>query len=122
MRGVDVIDELYVVADPVAVRAATCDVARWRRWFPELVLTSYDDRGLEGVRWQLSGALTGSAEVWLEAFGDGVIVHTYVRARPSAGAPRHLDKGRRLERAIKRRMTDVKDELETGRVPGVHRR
>jgi ribosomal protein S18 acetylase RimI-like enzyme len=131
VASVDIIDELYVVADPAAVRAATCEVDRWRVWFPELVLTPYDDRGLLGVRWRLSGALTGTAEVWLEEFGDGVIVHTYVRAvvAPKARTGVRL-KGRRASwkrwpkfyaLSIKRRMTEVKDELEAGRDPGVAR-
>ena len=121
MPTVDVIDELFVVADPVAVRAATCDVRRWRDWFPELVLTTYKDRAHLGVRWRLSGALTGTAEVWLEEFGDGVIVHTYVRAEPAASTDRRLRDGARLGREIKRHMTAVKDELEAGREPGVPR-
>ncbi|MGH3507867.1 MAG: hypothetical protein ACRDO2_11755 [Nocardioidaceae bacterium] len=121
MSTIDIIDEVFVVADPAAVRAATCDVDRWRGWFPELALTPYKDRGALGVRWRLSGAVTGTAEVWLQEFGDGVIVHTYVRAQPSPAANRRVRDGRRLGREIKRHMTAVKDELETGRKPGVPR-
>lgn len=121
MSTVDVIDELFVVADPAAVRAATCDVDRWRDWFPEFALTPYKDRGALGVRWRLSGALTGTAEVWLQEFGDGVIVHTYVRAERDPAANRRVRDGRRLGREIKRHMTQVKDELEAGREPGVPR-
>jgi hypothetical protein len=109
----DIIDEIFVVADPVAVRRATCDLGRWRSWFPGLRLTPYDDRGLLGVRWRASGDWTGTAEVWLEEFGDGVIVHTYVRACD------RLSKRHAL--AIKRRMTEVKDELEVGRPAGTPR-
>jgi hypothetical protein len=61
-------------------------------------------------------------EVWLEPFGDGVILHYYLRADP-AGAPyrsvhRAVAEVRRRQRAIKRIFWALKDELEGGRRPG----
>src|SRR5262249_35010215 len=55
-------------------------------WWPDLTLSVYADRGDAGVRWTVTGAVTGSMEVWLEPFGDGVILHYYLRAEP-AGRP-----------------------------------
>ena len=118
--GTDVIDEVYVVADPAVVRAAACDVDRWRRLFPGLVLTPYDDRGPLGVRWNMTGELTGTAEVWLEEFGDGTIVHCYLRAEPIEGLTvRRFDRRYRLP--LKQHWLDLKRELEGSRPPGVAR-
>ena len=82
--SVDIVDELFIVATP-------CQRAdRWSAtppggsvWLPGVRLSSYDDRGPLGVRWTVSGALTGTAEVWLEEHGDGTIVHAYLRADPA---------------------------------------
>ena len=68
------------------------------------------------------GALTGSMEVWLEPYGDGVIVHHYVRCdlagdrllSPAAAARQR----RRRQRHAKRVFWALKDELEGGRPPG----
>ncbi len=116
------IDETFVVAEPAAVAAVLHDPQRWRRWWPELELSVFADRGIQGVRWNVTGALTGSMEVWLEPFGDGVILHYYLRADP-AGAPyrsvhRAVAEVRRRQRAIKRIFWALKDELEGGRRPG----
>jgi hypothetical protein len=83
LPSVDIIDEFFVVAPREAVRSTMCDESTWRGWFPGLALTAYDDRGLDGVRWNLTGDLVGTAEVWLEEYGDGTIVHTYIRAEPA---------------------------------------
>jgi hypothetical protein len=116
------IDETFVVAEPAALAAVLHDPQRWRRWWPELELSVFADRGDRGVRWNVTGALAGSMEVWLEPFGDGVILHYYLRANP-AGAPyrsvhRAAAEVRRRQRAIKRIFWALKDELERGRRPG----
>ncbi|MGH3502072.1 MAG: SRPBCC family protein, partial [Nocardioidaceae bacterium] len=123
MPTVDIIDEAFIVASRRACRAELCPVARWRTWFPQLTLTPYDDRGLDGVRWRVSGELVGTAEVWLEQYGDGVIVHTYVRAEPATAAralPRRADRWvrRRYALPLKRHLLGVKDALEAGRQVG----
>ena len=122
---VDVIDEIFIVADPGRVRAATCDPGRWALWFPGAVFTSYEDRGALGDRWTVSGCLVGTAEVWLQEHGDGTVVHAYLRVDPTGhGASR---RGRRRSRAasyalaLKQRLFEVKDLLEGDRQPGTTR-
>jgi hypothetical protein len=119
---VDVIDEHFLVAAPGVVGALLRDPDRCRVWWPDLRLQVFADRGDEGVRWNVRGALVGSMEVWLEAFGDGVIAHYYLRADP-AGRPyddprRALAEVHRRQRAAKRVFWRLKDELELGRPPG----
>jgi len=120
---VDVIDESFVVAAPGAVAAVLRSPQRWREWWPDLELSVFADRGEAGVRWNVAGALAGSMEVWLEPFGDGVIVHYYLRAdRPGSPYPtvRHAAKEvRRRQRAVKRVFWRLKDELEGDRPPGL---
>jgi hypothetical protein len=119
---VDVIDETFLVAAPEVVGALLRDPDRCRRWWPDLRLSVFADRGAEGVRWNVRGALVGSMEVWLEAFGDGVIAHYYLRADPAAGpyddARRAVREVHRRQRHTKRVFWRLKDELEAGRAPG----
>jgi hypothetical protein len=118
----DLVDETFVVAKPAEIAAAIQDRARWLEWWPDLRLSIFQDRGEHGVRWNLGGALAGSMEVWLEPFGDGVIVHYYLRADPppgrsfSAGAARRELRRRALR--AKQVFWGLKDELESGRRPG----
>ncbi|HVQ95715.1 MAG TPA: polyketide cyclase / dehydrase and lipid transport [Mycobacteriales bacterium] len=122
MPRFDLVDETFVVAAPAAVAAAVGDPDRWRRWWPDLRLSIFQDRAEHGIRWNLGGALAGSMEVWLEPFGDGVIVHYYLRADPppgrtfSAGTVRR-ERRRRALRA-KQVFWSLKDELEAGRPAG----
>ena len=122
MAALDLVDETFVVAEPAVVAAVVRDPARWIRWWPDLTLGVFQDRGEAGVRWNVRGALTGSMEVWLEPYGDGVIVHHYVRCDVAgdrrlspAGAARQR---RRRERHAKRVFWALKDELEAGRAAG----
>jgi hypothetical protein len=123
---VDLIDEIFIVADPAHVRAATCDPHRWSAWFPGAVFASYDDRGPLGDRWTVSGALAGTAEVWLEELGDGTLVHAYLRVDPAESAARRWWHRRRVVEAryvlpLKQRLFEVKDRLEGQRQPGTTR-
>ncbi len=131
----DLVDEHFIAADRGAVRRLLCDEARWRGWFPDLTLTAYDDRGLEGVRWRVTGALTGTAEVWVEKYGDGAVVHVFLRADPTrpgrwrlraAGRRRRRREAARLRRRyavpLKRQLFAAKDSLEAGRPAGERRR
>jgi len=129
---VDLIDETFLVADPSAVAAAVHDSATTSSFWPDLELTVFQDRGLAGVRWTVTGALVGSAEVWLEPWGDGVVLHVYVRAditrrgsatEPIAGSPsrlrrRSLAEIRRRAWAVKKAAWQLKANLEDGRAPG----
>lgn len=131
MASVDLVNETFIVATPAAVAARIHDPALWRRWWPDLELTVFADRLEAGLRWTVTGALVGSAELWLEPWGDGVIVHHYLRAdptRPGSGTeavrrrPRQLDRLRRAQAMrSKRHILALKDELEAGRAPGTGR-
>jgi hypothetical protein len=76
-------DETFVVASQQVVSAALHDPAELASWWPDLTLTVEKDRGLKGLHFSVSGALAGSGELWLEEFGDGVIVHVFLRADPT---------------------------------------
>jgi len=132
---VDLIDETFIVAAPGELAAVVHDPQRWRSWWPGLQLAVFMDRGEQGVRWSVTGDLVGSAEIWLEPFGDGVVVHHYLRADPTRpgsrtqvveGAPAALARladriRRRHALAWKRSVNALKDELEAGRPPGTPR-
>ena len=134
MARVDLVDETFVVAAPQAVAAVVHDPERWRRWWPDLDLTVFMDRGDAGIRWSVGGALHGSTELWLEPVLDGVVVHYYLRADDSGRDPAGRDdagslrehraadrlRGRRA-RAWKTCVNALKDELEGGRAPGLPR-
>jgi hypothetical protein len=118
----DLIDESFLVAAPAEVARVVRDPNRWQQWWPDLDLCVFQDRGEQGVRWNVRGALAGSMEVWLEPYGDGVIVHYYLRCDPPAGrtlppraAVREL---RRRALRAKQVFWALKDELEGGRSPG----
>jgi hypothetical protein len=133
VAGVDLVDETYVVVERGRLAAVIADPSRWRQWWPSLDLTVFMDRGLDGIRWSITGELIGSAEIWLEVYGDGVLVHYYLRGEPtvpgSATTARSLPdsaRGRRelyrLRRhhaiAWKRVVWSLKDEMEGDRRPG----
>lgn len=133
MAGVDLVDETYVVVERTRIAAVVADPQRWRVWWPTLDLTVFMDRGLDGIRWSITGELVGSAEVWLESLPEGVLVHYYLRGEPTVpGAPaqartlpdsshgrREMDRLRRRHAlAWKRTVWALKDELEGARGPG----
>jgi ribosome-associated toxin RatA of RatAB toxin-antitoxin module len=117
--AVDIIDEVFFVVAREVARAVLCDESRWAGWFPGLVLTPYDDRGLDGVRWHLAGELSGTAEVWLQEHGDGTIVHAYLRGEPRrpAGNARRLHHWAlaRYQLPLKGHLLDCKARLEGSR-------
>ncbi len=131
----DLIDETFIVASPAELSAVVHDPRRWRAWWPGLRLTVFMDRSEQGIRWSVTGDLVGSAEIWLEPFGDGVVVHHYLRADPTRpgsqtepleGDPakqrRQADRIRRRHAlAWKRSVNALKDELEAGRPAGTPR-
>jgi len=125
--AVDLVEETFVVADPAALAAWVHDRAIWPLLWPGLSLTVAEDRGPAGIRWLVGGALVGSAEIWLAPYGDGTVVHAYLRAdppstgrgrRPARRAARELH---RRQRALKRLLFGVKDQFEAGRAAGVGR-
>ena len=132
MPLVDLVDETYVVAAPAVVAARLRDDALWQRHWPGLDLVVFMDRGDSGTRWTVTGELVGTCEVWLEAFGDGTIVHYFLRADPTrrgsrtepvTGRPRRMQQlalktGREHAHRWKAMVNTLKDALEAGRAIG----
>jgi hypothetical protein len=124
--SVDVVDETFLAVPPPVVAAEFADPWRWPQLWPDLRLEVMTDRGAEGVRWTVQGALVGSMEVWLEPVLDGTVLHYYLRADPAGpdGEPRPLPPRRgaaeaaRRQRAAKAVALALKTRLETGRAPG----
>jgi hypothetical protein len=111
--AVDVIDETFLAVPPATVAKA----------FADLRLEVYADRGEEGLRWTVRGALVGTMEVWLEPVLDGTVLHYFLRADPRPGPPPrparlHKEKVRR-HLAAKAMALELKTVLEDGRRPGV---
>lgn len=133
MPAIDLIDETFIVADPARLAGVVADPRRWRTWWPDLQLQVFMDRGVQGIRWSVTGSLVGSAEIWLERYGDGAVVHYYLRADPtvprsstqarvlpdSPHGRRVIDRLRR-QRALawKTVVWELKAELEAERAPG----
>ncbi len=125
----DLVDETFVVADRALIARRIANPALWREWWPDLRLSVVNDRGLDGIHWSVAGALSGTAEIWLEPWQDGVIVHWFLRSglppRGSRDTGLRDGDGDRLRRryatAFKRRIHALKDDLERGRPAGVPR-
>jgi hypothetical protein len=116
---VDLVDDTFVACAPSVCARVIADPSRWRAWWPTLRLTTTRDRGLKGQQWAVQGELVGTAEIWLEPWWDGTVVHFYLRADPSR-APGQPDAGSPSAWAQrwKRHAHALKDELEHGRDPG----
>jgi hypothetical protein len=125
----DIVDETFVVASPATLRKLWCDEAEWDNRFTDITLRCYEDRGLQGKRWYITGTLVGSAEVWLDELGDGVLVHVYIRADPAptfGGAPLKPRQARRARRQLWKRYARplkrwgfvIKDRAEGPRLAG----
>jgi hypothetical protein len=126
VTSIQVADETFVAAAPALVSDAVGDHANWRRWWPDLRLEVVEDRGAQGVRWKVSGPVTGTMEIWSEAVLDGVVLHYFLHAEPAGGLPE--DARARTDRLIalnhayrvagKVMSFEVKDRVEAGRVVG----
>jgi hypothetical protein len=127
MNSIQIADETFVAADPVEVGRAVGDPANWRRWWPDLLLTVVEDREDKGHRWTVAGALTGTMEIWLEPVLDGVVLHYFLHAEPSAVAAWQLAKMNLAKMNHRRRVAgknmafEVKRTLEASRPVGVSR-
>lgn len=125
MNSIQVADETYVAADPELVGKAVSDPSSWRRWWPDLHLAVVEDRGPKGMRWTVTGALTGTMEIWLEPMLDGVILHYFLHAEPSGLAAWQLAKLKLAKVNHQRRVAgkdmafEVKTSLERSRPVGV---
>jgi hypothetical protein len=120
MPHVDVVDETFIVVPPKVVAAAFADPGAWRRYWPDLALEVYADRGDEGLRWTVGGALVGTMEVWLEPVLDGTVVHYFLRAdlpegRPIKNVRREMTARQLAAKSVALRLKAI---LEDGRAPG----
>ena len=126
MPSVDVMDETFVAVSPARLAAEFARPAQWRGLWPDLRLEVVTDRGEQGFRWTITGALVGSMEVWLEPVLDGTVLHYFLRADPAGpdGAPapapwrRGMAEASRRQRAAKAIAFACKARLEGGRAPG----
>ena len=125
MNSVQIADETFVCADPAEVGRAVGAPSSWRRWWPDLRLNVVEDRGDKGVRWTVTGPLTGTMEIWLEPVLDGVLLHYFLHAEPAGVAAWELAKmnlakvTHRRRVAGKRMAFEVKTTLEAARPVGV---
>jgi hypothetical protein len=84
MADVDLVDETFIAARRDVVAAALrAGEGVFARWWPDLTLVVFMDRGDAGVRWSMTGALVGSCEIWLEEVLDGTLLHYYLRGAPT---------------------------------------
>jgi hypothetical protein len=116
--ALDIADDTFVVAARAAVAEVVRDPASWRVWWPDLQPTVTSDRGLKGMRWSVRGAVLGSMEIWLEPWGDGVVIHWYLRAEPARVVRRPERERAQRVRRWKKQVHALKDRLEAGREPG----
>ena len=124
MPEVDLADDTFVVAPAEELAARLAGPAFWRTCWPAIELSPYHDRGAEGMRWYAGGALVGTAELWLEPYRDGTVVHVFLRADPARGTPppRRLARLRReYAVSLKAALFALKDEVESGRAVGTSR-
>ncbi|RMI29100.1 polyketide cyclase / dehydrase and lipid transport [Nocardia stercoris] len=123
MSSIQIADQTFLAAPGAVVAELTNDPARWRRWWPDLELQVREDRADKGIRWTVTGALTGTMEIWLEECMDGVIMHYFLHAEPSDGVVpplRQLLAVNRTRRVAGRNMSfEIKARVEAGRPAGV---
>ena len=125
MNSIQIADETFIAADGALVGAAIADQSQWRRWWPDLHLQVTEDRAEKGIRWAVTGALTGTMEIWLEPMLDGVLLHYFLHAEPSGAAASKLAKLNLSKMTHRRRVAgkkmafEVKMTLERSRQVGV---
>ncbi len=125
VHSIQVADETFVAADPARVGKAVADRASWLRWWPDLRLQVIEDRGALGVRWSVTGALTGTMEIWLEPMLDGVLLHYFLHAEPSGVSAWQLARMNLAKMTHRRRVAgknmafEVKTSLERSRPVGI---
>jgi hypothetical protein len=128
MNSIQIADETFVAADAARVGAAVADRSSWRRWWPDLHLQVVEDRAEKGIRWTVTGVLTGTMEVWLEPMMDGldgVVLHYFLHAEPTGIPAWQLAKLNLAKMTHRRRVAgknmafEVKTTLERSRPLGV---
>jgi hypothetical protein len=125
MYSMHIADQTFVAAGGARVGAAVADRSNWRRWWPDLRLEVVEDRAEKGIRWAVTGALTGTMEIWLEPSLDGVVLHYFLHAEPTGVAAWQLAKLNLAKMTHRRRVAgkkmafEVKTTLERSRPVGV---
>ncbi len=128
VNSIQIADQTYVAADGARVGAAIADPSNWRRWWPDLRLQVVEDRAEKGMRWAVTGALTGTMEIWLEPLKDGidgVMLHYFMHAEPTGVAAWQLAKLNLAKMNHRRRVAgknmafELKVTLERSRPVGV---
>lgn len=125
VHSIQVADATFVAASAARVGAAVADRAGWRRWWPDLRLEVVEDRADKGIRWTVTGPLTGTMEIWLEPTLDGVLLHYFLHAEPSGAAAWQLARMNLARMTHRRRVAgkkmafEVKAALERSRPVGV---
>jgi hypothetical protein len=129
MASVEIRDETVVVVDRGAFAAVVADAGRWGAWWPGCHVVVVVDRGMDGLRWSITGALVGYTEVRLVAHETGALVRyelvadptvpgTVDRPRAIPDSPRgrrELDDVRRRQlMAWKRTVWSIMEALEAG--------
>lgn len=124
MHSIQIADQMFVAADAAAVGRAVSDRGSWARWWPDLNLNVVEDRGDQGMRWSVTGALTGTMEVWLQPMLDGVLLHYFLHAEPAGAAAWELARMKMAKVNHQRRVAgkkmafEVKERLERNRPVG----
>jgi hypothetical protein len=83
-----------------------------------------ENRGEKGIRWTVTGALTGTMEVWLEPMLDGVVMNYFLHAEPAGAAAWQVARMKLAKMTHQRRVAgkrmafEVKATLEASRPLG----
>ena len=118
MSSIQIADQTFVAADGARVGAAVADPSCWQRWWPDLRLQVVEDRAEKGIRWTVTGALTGTMEIWLEPMKDGVdgvVLHYFLHAEPTGVAAWQLAKLNTAKMTHRRRVAGKKMAFEVKR-------
>jgi hypothetical protein len=116
---VELSDETFIAVDRSTVAAVVGDSRRWSEWWPDLDLELRRDRADKGRQWVLTGAVAGTAEIYLEPWHDGTVVHLFLRLElPAAAGSDPVRAVHRRTLRWKQTIHRLKDELEAGRAPG----
>lgn len=112
----DLIDDTYMACSPETLAPLVSSPGLAAELWPEWRVSVTEARGVEGVRWEVGGPVSGSAEVWIERYRDrGSVVHVYVRVDPvgETWSARRIERRReRTRRRIKTVMWALKDRAE----------
>ena len=124
MNSIQVADATFIAAPDTRVGAAVGEPGSWRRWWPDLQLQVIEDRAEKGMRWTVSGPLTGTMEIWCEPMLDGVLMHYFLHAEPTGVSDRRMARMNIAKMVHRRRVAgkrmafEIKGRLEASRPVG----